>query len=152
MKIKREQAWLFAFTDLAFLLLISLSLVSGKIEIDFERMEVPEVPANPNTEPINSPADVWMLQVRMVSEEHPEPFRIVAGTEENRSGRYVTRDDLVRELELLKTNGKRPILNPAGDSLSRDLLFAAGAIARVWSPDAGKAVIRPVDGGRQGKQ
>lgn len=148
MKIKRDQAWLFTFVDLAFLLMISLSLVSGKqdVNISFSEMNVPEVPDNQNVEPVGETDGNVSLRVYMVSDDHPKPFGIVRHTGQQETGdvKYLDSGDLLGELEMMRKSGDRPLLVPAGDSLSRDLLFAAGSIARVWPSSDGGAVVRPL--------
>jgi len=153
LKLEHKQTWLFAFTDLAFLLLISLSLIPSapdNIVIHFSEMEIPDVPSNPNMSPISKATHSWELQVRGKTEKHPEPFRLVRiglhtkGAIEQHSKR-LDRDDLIPELKALKKSSIRPLLLPEKTSLSKDFLFAAGAIARVWSLANGHTIVKPIN-------
>ena len=156
MKIRQNQAWLFAFTDLAFLLLISLSLVPSApdlISVHFAEMDIPSVPSNPNMAPVDESHSSWELQVYGLSEEHPKPFRLakivlLQNSAEEQSFKYLDQDELVPELESLKNFSGRPVLLPEKKSLSRDFLFAAGAIARVWSSMKGQTIVKPVNPGK----
>ncbi len=151
MKIKQSQTWLFAFTDLAFLLLISLSLIPsapGLIVIRFSEMDIPSVPNNPNMAPVDDFHGTWELQVHRKSETHPTPFRLAkigfrANSSSELSVKYIERDELVFELESLKKVTERPILLPGKMSLSQDFLYAAGAIARVWSAINSQTIVQP---------
>ncbi len=160
MKIKQNQAWLFAFTDLAFLLLISLSLVPSApdfISVHFSEMDIPSVPSNPNMAPIDELHSSWELQVHRKSKDHPKPFRLAKipsyqNNAKEQSYKYLDQDELLPELESLKNSSGRPILLPEKMSLSQDFLFAAGAIARVWSSVKGRTIVKPVDPGELNHQ
>ena len=153
MENKRNQTWLFAFTDLAFLLLISLSLIPsapGNIFIHFSEMNIPVVPSNENAFPIKQFRNVWELQVYPESKDHPTPFKLVKiGMSQEKAGKpyskHVDRKNLIRELEELRKLNIRPMLLPEKTSLSQDFLFAAGAIANVWETDNTMAVVRPIN-------
>ncbi len=137
MRIKQHYAWLFGFTDLAFLLLISLSLIPNAPEdvpVHFSVMDVPGVPANPNLTPLKRASEMWELHVYGEKpEDHAKPFKLV-GTIIDPSGpkplyaQYLQRDELLDELQRLRERNIRPILLPTKTSLSHDFLFAAGAI------------------------
>jgi hypothetical protein len=153
MKTKKTQIWLFAFTDLAFLLLISLSLVPSapdNINIHFSEMDIPAVPENPNLSPVKGAYDVWELQVYEQTEDHPKPFGLVkVGIYKSRAteqySKNLDRNDLIPELESLKQFSARPTLMPEKKSLSQDFLFAAGALARVWSSANTQTIVKPMN-------
>ncbi len=152
MRLKRNDTWLFAFSDLAFLLLISLSLIPSapdNIFIRFSEMNIPEVPSNQNMLPVRHPRDAWELQVCPVSKDHPTPFRLVKvgmgqSVAEDVYSKYVDRNSLLNRLEALRKLNIRPVLIPEKISLSQDFLFAAGAIASVWTSGNTRAVVRPI--------
>lgn len=152
MKIKQNQTWLFAFTDLAFLLLISLSLIPSapdSISIRFSEMDIPVVPDSPHLSPVKASHDVWELQVYQKSKDHPKPFRLVkiGMHQSNAKEQYsmnLDREDLIPELESLKKVSIRPTLMPEKKSFSQDFLFAAGAIARVWTSAKSKTIVKPM--------
>ena len=153
MKTKKSQIWLFAFTDLAFLLLISLSLVPSapdNINIHFSEMDIPAVPENPNLSPVKEAYDVWELQVYEQTEDHPKPFGLVrVGIYKSRAterySKNLDRNDLIPELESLKQTSARPTLMPEKKSLSQDFLFAAGALARVWSSANTQTIVKSIN-------
>jgi hypothetical protein len=152
MRIRQHHAWLFGFTDLAFLLLISLSLIPSApedIPVHFSLMDVPGVPANPNLTPLKRLNEMWELHVYGEKPEvHPKPFKLV-GSKIDQGGpkpfyaKYLQGDELLGELQKLRERNIRPILLPAKTSLSHDFLFAAGAIARAWDNTPSKTVVKP---------
>ena len=153
MKLKQSQTWLFAFTDLAFLLVLSLSMIPSApsdISIHFSEMDIPVVPSNPNMSPIEESHELWELQVYAKSGSHLTPFKLVkVGLDQDNStepySKYVDRDDLISELELLRKRKIRPVLLPEKTSLSQDFLFAAGSIARVWTSMQSHTIVKPIN-------
>lgn len=149
MKKNNGQTWLFSFTDLAFLLLISLSTipVADSVTIRFSEMDVPVVPESQNLGSLGQLREVWELQVHPVSEEHPVPYKIIrfglgaqSGAEEPM---LLAPEELVAALEKLKGRNVQPILLPEKTSLSQDLLYAAGAMAKVWGAEHSETVVQP---------
>ncbi len=156
MKKNNGQTWLFSFTDLAFLLLISLSTipVADSVTIRFSEMDVPVVPESQSLSPLGSLGEVWELQVHPVSLEQPVPYKIVrsglGGPGREDQALLLGPDELLGALERLKARRVQPMLLPEKTSLSQDLLYAAGAMARVWGVDYGETVVQPdvPEGGR----
>ena len=153
MKIKQSQTWLFAFTDLAFLLLISLSLIPSApdlITVRFSEMDIPSVPSNPNLAPVEESNTTWELQVHQTSKDHPAPFRLAKigllqiGQKE-KSVKYLEQEKLIPALEAIKQTSDRPVLLPGKMSFSQDFLYAAGAIARIWTAGKGRTIVKPVN-------
>lgn len=153
MKIKQSQTWLFAFTDLAFLLLISLSLIPSApdlITVRFSEMDIPSVPSNPNMAPVEESHGTWELQVHRKSKDHPAPFRLAKigllqiGQKE-KTVKYLEQDELIPALEAIRKTSDRPVLLPGKMSFSQDFLYAAGAIARVWKIGNGRTVVKPIN-------
>jgi hypothetical protein len=154
MKLRQHHSWLIGFTDLAFLLLISLSLIPSSPEgpdIHLALMEVPGVPSNPNLYPVQGSYEIWELHVYGQNPDiHPKPFKLI-GTTEGQGGlktqyeKYLDTDELQAELTELKARNIRPVLIPSKTSLSHDFLYAAGAIARTWDNTASKAIVKPLD-------
>lgn len=151
MKLKQHHTWLFGFTDLAFLLLISLSLIPSAPEepnIHFSLMEVPGVPENPNLSPLPPSDELWELHVyRENPDLHPKPFKLV-GAVAGQDGykllytKYLEKDELLGELQVLRKQNIRPVLIPSKNSLSHDFLFAAGAIARTWENTQSDTIVK----------
>ncbi|MEZ4599165.1 MAG: hypothetical protein R2940_05185 [Syntrophotaleaceae bacterium] len=149
MKKKSNNSWLFSFTDLAFLLLISLSVIpsADSINIRFAEMNVPVVPDSTQLAPMQHLREVWELQVYPVTDEHPVPYRIIRGGVGNRpdaaGAMLLSAEELIPALESLKQRNIQPLLLPEKTSLSQDFLFAAGALGRVWSTSGGHTVVQP---------
>ena len=150
MRHKQHHTWLFGFTDLAFLLLISLSLLPSAPEqpvIHLSYMDVPVVPSNPNLSPLPRSEGIWELIVGKDPDNANQPFTF-AHMDSSRNGsekiysNAMGRDELVSELQLLKKRGIRPVLIPSTTSLSHDFLFAAGAIAKTWESHKSKTIVK----------
>jgi hypothetical protein len=151
MKLKQHQTWLFCFTDLAFLLLISLSLIPSTPDvpdIHFALMDVPGVPENPNLSPVQQSDQLWELHVYgEASENHPKAFELIGMVKDGGETReiykkYIAKDELLAELQLLRDRNLRPVLIPSKSSLSHDFLFAAGAIARTWDNAPSRTLVK----------
>lgn len=146
--MRNSQTWLFSFTDLAFLLLISLSLIPSapdNITIKLAEMDVPVVPEHGRMEALPKVNEVWELQVYALSEKHPTPYRLIkVGVGKSVAGeneRVLAKEELLPALIALKERNIRPMLLPEKSSLSQDFLYAAGALAKVWS-DGGRTVVQ----------
>ena len=149
MKNKNGQTWLFSFTDLAFLLLISLSTIpaADSVTIRFSEMDVPVVPESQNLGPLGRLREVWELQVHAISDEFPVPYKIVrfglGSRGDGKEAMLLAPEELVPALEKLRARNVQPILLPEKTSLSQDLLYAAGAMAKVWGAEHSDAVVQP---------
>lgn len=145
---RKKHMWLFAFTDLAFLLLISLSLIPSApadISLRFAEMDLPAVPDSRSLQPLREQRETWELQIFAIGAEHPVPFRLVRAGE--KEGQELDEGGLMPALERLRERQARPVLLPEKTSLSQDLLFAAAAMAKVWSVADTRSIVRPVDTG-----
>ncbi len=149
MKNTNGQTWLFSFTDLAFLLLISLSTIpaADSVTIRFSEMDVPVVPESQQLGALGQLREVWELQVHPVSEEYPVPYEIVrfglASQVDGKEAMLLAPEQLVDALDKLKARNIQPILLPEKTSLSQDLLYAAGAMAKVWGAEHSETVVQP---------
>lgn len=151
--MRNNQTWLFSFTDLAFLLLISLSLIPSapdNITIKLAEMDVPVVPEHGRMEALPKVPEVWELQVYALSEKHPTPYRLIrvgmGKTTPGDNEQILTKEELLPALVSLKERNIRPMLLPEKSSLSQDFLYAAGAIAKVWT-DGGRTVVQTESSG-----
>ena len=148
MKGRKNTAWLFAFSDLAFLLLISLSLIPSAPEdltLRFVEMNLPVVPDSDQMQPVASAQEVWELQVLPVTAEQPMPFRLTrAGADE---GTALDETSLIPAREELQHRQIMPVLLPEKTSISQDFLFAAAALTKVWSGREGRTIVSPLDAG-----
>ena len=149
MKKNNGQTWLFSFTDLAFLLLISLSTipVADSVTIRFSEMDVPVVPENQQLGALGLLREVWELQVHPVTDEYPVPYKIIRtglGTSaEGQETMLLAPEQLLGALEKLKARNVQPILLPEKTSITQDLLYAAGAMAKVWGLEHSETVVQP---------
>lgn len=144
MRPRKAQTWLFAFTDLAFLLLISLSLIPSAppdLTLRLATMDLPEVPDNRTLAPLTEPPEHWELRVWAVGTKHAKPFLLQRAGDE--VGLALDAGTLLPALERLRRLQVQPILLPEKQSLSQDLLFAAAAMAKVWSSENRRLVVRP---------
>ncbi len=149
MKNKNGQTWLFSFTDLAFLLLISLSTIpaADSVTIRFSEMDVPVVPENQQLGSLGKMTEVWELHVYPVSVEHPVPYKIMrtglSSSAEGQEAMLLAPEQLVETLKKLKARNVQPILLPDKTSITQDLLYAAGAMAKVWGKEYSESVVQP---------
>lgn len=147
MKRGTKNTWLFAFTDLSFLLLICLSLIPSApadISLHLAEMNLPSVPDNRNLRPV-AKQEQWNLQIFPISAKHPTPYRLSRiGA---REGMTLDEKTLIPALEKLRSQGIRPLLLPDKTSITQDFLFAAGALARVWSKTENRSIVRTMETG-----
>ncbi len=147
MKRGTKNTWLFAFTDLSFLLLICLSLIPSApadISLHLAEMNLPAVPDNRNLRPV-AKQEQWNLQIFPISAKHPTPYRLSRiGA---REGMTLDEKTLIPALEKLRSQGIRPLLLPDKTSITQDFLFAAGALARVWSKTENRSIVRTMETG-----
>lgn len=144
MKMQKSTAWLFAFSDLAFLLLISLSLIPSAppdLTLRFAEMNLPVVPDSENMQPVASAQETWELQILPVGAEHATPFRLARAGE--KEGMALDETTLIPALERLQELQIMPVLLPEKTSLSQDFLFAAAALAKVWAGREGRTIVSP---------
>lgn len=152
MKNKNSQSWLFSFTDLAFLLLISLSLIPSapnSITIHFAEMDVPVVPDNQNMTDVAPVQEAWELQVLAPASALNFQYRLVhmalvKNEPRELDVKLLSAENLEVELQSLRSQGIRPSLLPEKSSLSQDFLFAVGAVAKVWGGQGNQAVVQPL--------
>ena len=148
MRRRKNNMWLFAFTDLAFLLLISLSLIPSApedISLRFAEMNLPVVPDSRNLQPVREQQEAWELQIFAIGPQHSVPFQLVRAGE--KEGMALDEGNLIPALEGLRERQSRPVLLPEKTSLSQDFLFAAAAMAKVWSAADSRTIVKPVDTG-----
>ncbi len=124
-------AWLFAFVDLAFLLLLGMTQLPGSPNApELGQMPVPRIGGDlPGDLPAGA-RDLWQLRVHEPDEGGRSPFELVASAG---AGERLSSADLqVRLAELKNADGARPLLAPHADSRSQDFLAAVQLIEEVW--------------------
>ena len=148
MKRHNKHTWLFAFTDLSFILLLTLSLIPSApadVSLHFAKMKLPLVPDSANLQPVAKQQQTWELRIYPASADRPGPFRLVRAGDDK--GVDLTDKTLIPALDKLREEHIRPVLLPEKTSLTQDFLFAVGAIARVWSGAEDGPIVRPMPAG-----
>ena len=158
-------AWLFSFVDLAFLMLIAMTILANQNAgaPDLGEIVVPRIHEGGAEDLGASRGHVWQLRVHPPFEVNgalEPPFELIvvggnapAGTELEASAgqeapeERIDRTKLREQLAILEARvGARPLLAPHEDSRSQDLLDAASAIEELW-PNQRRAVIaKRIDG------
>ena len=150
-------AWLFSFVDLAFLMLIAMTLVaSDKAGApDLGEMAVPRISEEASKDLAGGmAAKSWQLRVHPPSQyedgslEPPFELLLTGGGVLGAEGDMLDKQGLREQLVQLKAQGiSKPLLAPHEDSRSQDMLEAAGQIEQYW-PSARRALVaRLMEGG-----
>lgn len=130
-------AWLFAFVDLAFLLLLGMTQLESST-LDLGEIVVPRIGGEAAGELQIGAREVWQLRVHPRSEAEAGPFELVS---DGVGGARVAADELrVRLAEIRSAANGRPLLAPHAESLSQDLLDAVALIEEAW-PGRRRATI-----------
>ncbi len=138
-------AWLFSFVDLAFLLLISLTQVSGGPRaVDLGEIIVPRVNQEATASVSSSASQRWQLRIHPAASEAAGPFELLApGTAAGESA-HIAAATLREQLGRLRdARAEKPLLAPHQDSRSQDLLDAIAMIEERW-PDARRVAVSPI--------
>jgi hypothetical protein len=148
-------AWLFSFVDLAFLMLIAMTLVATDKAgaPDLGEMAVPRIGEEASKELAGGMASaVWQLRVHPPSQYDDgslePPFELLLGGANTPDVEPVTldKDGLRQRLVALQGEGAgKPLLAPHEDSRSQDLLDAAGLIEQYWPSPRRALVSRLLD-------
>jgi hypothetical protein len=134
-------SWLFAFLDLAFLLLLAMTQLGGDPNApDLGELIVPRVGGVAVPELAMGAADAWQLRIHPRLDETP-PFELIGPGVD---GLRVAAAELRPHLDRIKDeDGKRPLVAPHADSRSQDLLEAVGLVEEVW-PSRRRATVERV--------
>ena len=143
-------SWLFSFVDLAFLMLIAMTLVAADKSgaPDLGEMAVPRIGEKASKELAGGlGGEYWQLRVHPPSQyedgtlEPPFELLLTSGGTLGAEGELVDKDDLQTRLAKIHEQGApKPLLAPHEDSRSQDLLDAAGLIEEYW-PSRRRALI-----------
>ena len=143
-------SWLFSFVDLAFLMLIAMTLVaSDKAGApDLGEMAVPRIGEDSTKDLAGGMAGkAWQLRVHPPIQNEDDslepPFELLlagSGTL-GAEGDLLDKEDLAEKLIALKEEGAaKPLLAPHEDSRSQDMLDAAALIETHW-PSPRRALV-----------
>jgi hypothetical protein len=143
-------AWLFSFVDLAFLMLIAMTLVAAEKAgaPDIGEMAVPRIGEKASQElAAGSAGEFWQLRVHPPSQyedgslEPPFELKLTGGGALGEEAELVDKDELdVRLAALHQKGAQKPLLAPHEDSRSQDLLDAAALIEEYW-PSPRRALV-----------
>lgn len=143
-------AWLFSFVDLAFLMLIAMTLVAAEKAgaPDIGEMAIPRIGEEASRELAGGMAgEFWQLRVHPPSLyddgtlEPPFELLLSAGGAGREAGELVDKDALRERLVAIQRRGARkPLLAPHEDSRSQDMLDAAALIEEYW-PSPRRALV-----------
>jgi hypothetical protein len=134
MKSQYDYVWIFAFADLAFLLLIAFTQVASSNSNICYEMNVPKVAGDIDPQPISQAAEYYELRVMSADEKGLKPFKLVhikGGAVD--ASEPLNHEDLKLRLSDLKKKGqKRPILSADERSYSKDAFLALSLIESEW--------------------
>lgn len=141
-----RHAWLFSFTDIAFLLLLVYTqlarMSSNDSPVAEMRLPAPVVAKSAEMTLMRSNPDYRQLLVEKHSDRPYRLARIVGGNEVSRSD-AMDFHQLTTALQLVhneKKRSPRPVVVPLPESFSSDLLQAAALVGKYWS-EPGSAVV-----------
>ncbi len=130
-------AWLFAFVDLAFLLLLGMTQLESSA-VDLGEIVVPKIGGEAAGELQVGAREVWQLRVHPRSALEAGPFELVS---DGLAGPRMSAGELRPRLaEIRASSHGRPLLAPHAESLSQDLLDAVSLIEDAW-PGRRRATI-----------
>jgi len=140
-------SWLFSFVDLAFLMLIAMTLVaSDKAGApDLGEMAVPRIGEDASKELAGGMAgQAWQLRVhpplRAEDGSFEPPFELTLGGS-SAEGEFFDKHGLEEKLTALEHQGAgKPLLAPHEDSRSQDMLDAAALVESLW-PSPRRALV-----------
>ena len=137
-------SWLFAFVDLAFLLLLGTTQLASTATVDLGELPVPHIGSDER--PALAPGSDKRWQVRVhpsdtALSESPDasPFELVDS--EGNASRLPLARLTARLAELASADTRRPLLAPHPDARSEDLLQAVALLQAHWS-DRSRATVR----------
>ncbi len=135
-------SWLYSFVDLAFLLLIVLSLtgLDHLDSLDLGELKVPLVHASTPLAAPDRPGDRWQLRVHATHDRVGPVFELApVGAAPRPTSRFDRRELHGRLAELRQEGARKPLLAPHEDSRSADLLEAVGLLETLWP--VGRSVL-----------
>ncbi len=146
-------SWLFSFVDLAFLMLIAMTLVAAEKAAapDLGEMAIPKIGEKDSKElNAGNAGEFWQLRVHPPSQyedgslEPPFELKLASGAAAGELGEEAElydKDDLRERIAQIHRDGaQKPLLAPHEDSRSQDLLDAAALIEEYW-PSPRRALV-----------
>lgn len=141
-----RHAWLFSFTDIAFLLLLVWTQLArmNTSNTPVAEMQLPAPIVAKNSELTTLKVEKEYRQV-LVEKHSDKPYRltsIVMGNETSRSA-PMSYDELSTALLVVfieRKNQPRPVVVPLPESFSSDLLQGAALVSKLWNEKASAVV------------
>ncbi len=144
----QAQAWLFAFVDLAFLMLVVMTQVGDTMEMkraDLGEIALPRLQKAAASDLPGHAALLWQLRVHPPRGDAEGPYELIAAensTDAAQGGRN-SLDTLGARLDEIRAAGHdRPLLAPHRRSESQHLLDAVAALEERWPSRRRTAVTR----------
>ncbi len=132
-------AWLFAFVDLAFLLLLGMTQLQSSSPADFGEIVVPRIGSEQSELLATGSERRWQIRIHPAHDSAPLPYELVDG---EGVASWLAADGLRSRLaELGHRDTQRPLLAPHADARSEDLLQAVALIEEQW-PGRRRGVVR----------
>ncbi len=133
----QTHSWLFAFVDLAFLLLIVVTQIGDTTTnegVDLGEIALPRLQATAATDLPSHTQELWQLRVHPPSKNSLGPFELIPANGE--SGQTIERVSLAAlriQLDSIRESGdEKPLLAPHRKSESQDLLDAVASLEELW--------------------
>ncbi|KPA13682.1 hypothetical protein MHK_006112 [Candidatus Magnetomorum sp. HK-1] len=149
--LKQNRVWLFAFADLAFIMLIAVTQFFSTGETIYIEMQLPEVIPNEKTDVKVSKKQIMARHLiihKPSSKEDKERFQLCelkSASQKIPGGKRLSRESLEKELkDLIKEKYERPSIVPDANSLTGDLFYAATLLDDIWKNSQGKAIATPI--------
>jgi hypothetical protein len=128
--------WLFSFVDLAFLLLIAMTQISGDPNAPvLGEIDVPQIRQQAVGPLPDAARERWQLRVHPAQPgEQAGPFELVPAHASGAApaARVAAPELRARLAELRAGDAARPVLAPHADSRTRDLLDAVDLLEESW--------------------
>jgi hypothetical protein len=132
-------SWLFSFVDLAFLMLIGMTLMASDYAgaPDLGQMSIPKIGEEASSDIVAGTGEIWQLRVHptvvALDGTREAPFELTTGGDAGSAPMRLDQESLARELAALEAGGGgKPLLAPHEDSRSQDFLDAAALIEEHW--------------------
>lgn len=134
----QTHSWLFAFVDLAFLLLIVVTQIGDTTTnegVDLGEIALPRLHATAATDLPGHTQELWQLRVHPPSKNSSGPFELIPAKNDFEEDE-IERISLVAlrsQLDSIRESGDdKPLLAPHRKSESQDLLDAVAALEELW--------------------
>jgi len=146
--LKQNRVWLFAFADLAFILLISITQYFSLSEQILIEVELPQVKKDNLSKSKDIKTEIeWHLVVNKPLEKRKESVFQLYQTQNKKINTTIPRFNKT-DLEIILKEKydlihKKPIIVPDANSLTGDLFWATSLIDKYWPQNVSSAIASP---------